>query len=138
MNSMIRIAVPALLTLVGSLAGCAGGSGGGGGAAKQEENAFVHQADPEAAARLKDTNAVKSNNIRLYVNGMGCPQCVSNIDLQLGKLRGVKSSRVNLSNGTVDVELYSKDHPSPAQISRAVSGDFTLMKIEELGAGELK
>ena len=130
-----RIAVPVLFLAVATLTGCAGS---GGGTAKQEENAFVHQVDPAAAARLTETKPVASDNLRLYVNGMGCPQCVSNIDIQLGKLKGVKSTRVNLSNGTVDVELYNKDHPSPAQISRAVSGDFTLIKIEELKGGEFQ
>lgn len=136
MTHSSRIAVPVLLLAAAAITGCAGS--GGGGTAKQEENAFVHQADPAAAARLTETKPVASDNLRLYVNGMGCPQCVSNIDIQLGKLKGVKSTRVNLSNGTVDVELYNKDHPSPAQISRAVSGDFTLIKIEELKGGEFQ
>ncbi|HZW07043.1 MAG TPA: cation transporter [Phycisphaerales bacterium] len=130
MNTPSRIALPFLLVAAAALIGCAGSPGSG--AAAQGENAFVHEVRPEDADRLKDTSPIKSDRVRLYVNGMGCPQCVSNIDLQLAKVRGVRESKVNLSNGTVDVDLYTKDRPSPAQISRAVGGDFTLIRIEEL------
>lgn len=131
MNLSARFAFPVLTVAALALSGCAAPGGG----AKPEENAVVHSSTADDAARLKDTNAVSADNVRLYVNGMGCPQCVSNIDLQLAKLSGVKSTRVNLANGTVDVELYAKNRPSPAQINRAVSGDFTLIKIEELASG---
>lgn len=97
-----------------------------------EENAVVHHATAADTAYLSDTTPVESDRVRLYINGMGCPLCVTNVDKQLERLKGVQGTQVNLATGTVDVELYSKGHPSPAQFARAVNGDFTLIKIEEL------
>lgn len=136
MNTLARSFASLTLALVAGLSGCAASGDAQNG--KPGENAVVHTSTAADAARLKDTAPVASNRVRLYVNGMGCPQCVSNIDLQLGKLRGVKSTKVNLGDGTVDVEFYSKERPSPAQLSKAVSGDFTLVKIEELKSEELQ
>ncbi|MFT3686629.1 MAG: heavy metal-associated domain-containing protein [Phycisphaerales bacterium] len=133
MNAFARSAVLLALASITTLAACASNQTASGGAGTPTgENAVTHVTTQADADRLNDTNAIASNRVRLYVNGMGCPQCVSNIDLQLGKIRGVKSSKVNLGDGTVDVELYAKDHPSPAQIHKAVGGDFTLVKLEEL------
>jgi copper chaperone CopZ len=131
MNIRTSVLASSLLIAASLLGACAGG-GGGASADKPVENAVVHTATPAESARLKETAPVASEHVRLYVNGMGCPLCVTNIDRQLERLPSVKSTKVNLSDGTVDLELYTKNRPSPAQLAKAVNGDFTLIKIEEL------
>jgi len=45
--------------------------------------------------------------ITLNVQGMSCGHCVNSIKGSLGKLNGVKSVKVHLDDGTVDVEFDS-------------------------------
>lgn len=42
--------------------------------------------------------------IILQVQGRSCGSCVNSIEGSLGNLNGIKSVKVNLNNGTVDVE----------------------------------
>jgi copper chaperone len=42
-------------------------------------------------------------NITLNVQGMSCGHCVQSIEGNVGKLTGVKSVKVHLDEGTVDV-----------------------------------
>lgn len=140
MNSTRIAMLLALPLLSAMLAACASGvdaatpmlANAGQSAASDAATAAVYSVSPADTARLSDTSPFKSDRVRLYVNGMGCPLCVTNVDKQLGRIAGVRSSAVNLGNGTIDVEFYSKERPSPAQIHRALSGDVTLVKIEEL------
>lgn len=41
----------------------------------------------------------------LKVNGMSCGHCVNSVEGSVGKLEGVKSVKVNLTAGEVDVEF---------------------------------
>jgi copper chaperone len=41
----------------------------------------------------------------LKVNGMSCGHCVKTIEGSVGELQGVSSVKVNLAEGTVDVEF---------------------------------
>lgn len=43
--------------------------------------------------------------ITLQVQGMSCGHCVNSIEGSVGNLNGVKSVKVNLNAGTVDVEF---------------------------------
>lgn len=45
--------------------------------------------------------------ITLQVQGMSCEHCVKSIEENVGNLNGVKSVKVHLNNGTVDVEFDS-------------------------------
>jgi copper chaperone CopZ len=131
MNALARASILFALVSVTALSGCASGPRDSA-SALEGEHPVVHQTTAADADHLKVTKPIASDRVRLYVNGMGCPQCVSNIDLQLAKVAGVKSTRVNLGTGTVDVDFLPVAHPSPAQINKAVGGDFTLVRIEEL------
>ncbi|MFD2132217.1 copper chaperone CopZ [Pseudogracilibacillus auburnensis] len=42
--------------------------------------------------------------IILQVQGMSCGSCVNSIEGSVGNLNGIKSVKVNLNDGTVDVE----------------------------------
>ncbi|QGQ44465.1 copper chaperone CopZ [Metabacillus sediminilitoris] len=47
----------------------------------------------------------------LKVNGMSCGHCVNSVEGSVGKLDGVKSAKVNLKAGEVDVEF------NPSEVS---------------------
>lgn len=47
------------------------------------------------------------NQVTLQVEGMSCGHCVSSIEGNVAKLNGVKSVKVNLSDGKVDVSFDS-------------------------------
>ncbi|MCM3411398.1 copper chaperone CopZ [Metabacillus litoralis] len=47
--------------------------------------------------------------ITLKVQGMSCGHCVSSIEGSVGKLAGVKSVKVNLNSGEVEVEFNSAE-----------------------------
>nr|WP_263327186.1 copper chaperone CopZ [Neobacillus sp. Marseille-Q6967] len=49
--------------------------------------------------------------ITLKVNGMSCGHCVKSIEGSVGELQGVKSVKVHLEAGNVDVEF------SPTEVS---------------------
>lgn len=49
-----------------------------------------------------------SNQITLQVQGMTCGHCVSSIENSVGAMNGVQKVKVELNNGTVDVE-YNND-----------------------------
>lgn len=130
------LALVLALASVASLASCAAGGGGGGegsaaSTAAMEENAIVHTVTDDDRAFAASKQAITADSAILWVNGLGCPQCATNIDLQLERMRGVNSVNVDLSNGKVTVGLSGDRRPSPAQLGKAV-GDagFTLVKVE--------
>ncbi|MCA1031560.1 copper chaperone CopZ [Bacillus timonensis] len=47
--------------------------------------------------------------VTLNVSGMSCGHCVKAVEGSVGELSGVTSVKVNLSEGTVDVEFNSSE-----------------------------
>ncbi|MFZ3590088.1 copper chaperone CopZ [Bacillus sp. DJP31] len=47
--------------------------------------------------------------VTLTVDGMSCGHCVNAIEGSVGKLSGVNEVKVNLENGTVDVQFNSTE-----------------------------
>lgn len=47
--------------------------------------------------------------VTLNVQGMSCGHCVNSIEGSVGELNGVSKVKVNLENGTVDVEFNDKE-----------------------------
>lgn len=125
-------ALVACAAMIALAAGCAspkGSSGGSGG--NYEENAVVHTASPAEIAATRSREPMTADAALLYVNGLGCPLCATNIDMQLLRLRGVESATVNLGNGTVLVTLGGGRRPSPHDFSETVlDAGFTLVKVE--------
>lgn len=67
----------------------------------------------------------------LWLKGMSCPLCATNVDKQLKRLEGVKSAAIDLGNGTVTLRLEGSTRPSPRRLAEAVrESGFTLEKIE--------
>jgi len=99
-----------------------------------EKNYIYHNVSAADKAAAASTNGVSANEVVLWVSGMGCPLCASNIDKQIERLPNVTSVKVDLSNGKVRVGMLpNKPHPSPATFGEAIEdAGFTLDKVEEL------
>lgn len=57
--------------------------------------------------------------ITLQVQGMSCGHCVNSVEGSVGNLNGVKSVKVHLDNGTVDVE-YDTNSTSLEEIKNEI------------------
>lgn len=116
-----------MAVVAGMISGCATNKANG-----TREKSVVHAATPEQRAAAKDTSPISADKVTLFVNGLGCPQCASNIDLQLKRVRGIDKAYVDLGSGTVLLDLRpGGTHPSPARLASAVEdAGFTLVKIE--------
>lgn len=57
--------------------------------------------------------------VTLNVGGMSCGHCVKAVEGSVGELAGVANVKVNLDNGTVDVE-YSADKVSIDKIKETI------------------
>lgn len=83
--------------------------------------------------RLASLDPVPAGDVLLHVRGMSCPQCITNVDLQLLALRGVQRAHVDMGAGTVLVTVGGSDRPAPADFARAVErAGFTLAGLEVL------
>jgi len=109
------------------LASCAGSTDVG----HAEENPVNYTPTAADLERVKSDAPVAGSHAVLYVNGLGCPLCASNIDQQLLRVRGVDKVKTDLSVGRVTVDLVTGKQPSPALLAAAVEdAGFTLVKIE--------
>jgi copper chaperone CopZ len=126
--SGFRVVGAVTFTMLASLAGCASG---GGGASVNQENAVVHHVSAEEEAATHSKEPLSGQSAILWVNGLGCPQCATNIDFQLKRIRGVNDVYTDLGNGQVTVALAAGTKPSPYRLSEAVKdAGMTLVKIE--------
>lgn len=136
------------VAMVVTLSSWVGGCGGGAqvtrptdvpavdmsGAIKVEQGGeMVWQHAPTEAdtAGLMDKKPIDTRWATLYVNGLGCPQCASNIDLTLAKVPGVSWMYVDLGHGVVQMQLaQGGERPSPYTLKNKVTdAGFTLVKI---------
>jgi len=132
MRMRFPIAGAAALACSAWMWGCAAGPDGAAGTEGQyEENAVVHTATPEDTERLRASEPIAADTARLYVNGLGCPLCASNVDQQLSRQKTIRSFNVDLSTGIVSVAFAPGRHPSPRDLVNIVEdAGFTLVKIE--------
>lgn len=129
-KSLTAATIASTLLLMGAGAGCS--SGNPNTAAEYEKNPIVHQVSEADVAAARSKEAIAGDSVVLWVNGLGCPLCASNIDKQLVRVKGVKSVAVDLGQGRVSLELKpGEPHPSPARLGEAVEdAGFTLVKVE--------
>ncbi len=86
-----------------------------------------------APALLADASPVSGSGSVLWVKGMSCPKCVSNVDLQLKRLPGVDGVAINMGLGTVTVRYAGAERPTKRQLAEAVdNAALTLFRIEEV------
>lgn len=122
-----------VLGCVAALAGCAGG-GSAAGEPEYEEGSIIHEATAQDRAAVDRKEPIEGDGALLYVNGLGCPLCATNLEPQLKRVRGVNNVAIDLGAGTARVNLEpGAARPSPARLKKAVEdAGFTLVKIETL------
>lgn len=70
----------------------------------------------------------------LWINGMACPQCSYNVDLQLKKVHGVEQVKVDMLTGKVLAYLSPSDPPTREQLTEAIADTtFTLVRLNMPG-----
>ncbi len=122
----------ALLAIVSStaLVGCAGSSKSAT-ASDSTPAADLYTATASDIEALKSTEPLTADRATLYINGMSCPLCVTNIDKQLLRIRGVSHSSVDLSTGKVVIDMPGNTKPSPKRLADAAAdAGVTLVRIE--------
>lgn len=120
-----------------SLVACSSGSGAAAADEASEENRINHEVSAADIASARSTAPIAGDSAVLYVNGLGCPLCASNIGRQLERVKGVDTVNVDLSDGKVDLRFRpGGERPSPAALGEAVEdAGFTLVKVEPNAGG---
>lgn len=91
---------------------------------------ITYTATPEEAALVKSDQPLPPGPIVMYMNGLSCPLCATNIDKQVETLPGVSDVKVDLSTGKVQAMLSGPKTPSPRQLANAADvAGITLVKI---------
>ena len=86
---------------------------------------------PEAERLLHDQTALTQTPVKVQVLGMSCPKCVSNVDIQLMRVHGVKHAAIDMATGQVTVEIDPTAGVTRAQLARAVDDSgLTVASIE--------
>ncbi len=71
----------------------------------------------------------------LVVLGMSCPKCISNVDLQLARIEGLRDAKVDMRHGLVTFSVPGPTQPSRAAVSQAIlDAGFTLREIRRIDA----
>ncbi|HVP73179.1 MAG TPA: heavy metal-associated domain-containing protein [Phycisphaerales bacterium] len=99
------------------------------------------QSTPSTAAGAADSSSVVAPAAKadqpvatLWINGMACPQCSYNVDLQLKKVDGVEQVKVDMLTGKVLAYLSPSHPPSREQLTRAIADTtFTLVRMDMPG-----
>lgn len=126
--------------MAGHLSGCASGpaaSGGGPstsravaeGRAEPGAEGLIHRVTEADLATTRGSQPVEGQYVKLWVNGMGCPQCVTNIDFQLERRLSATDVRVDLGEGVVYAR-FPRTRPTPDQLRNATTdAGLTLVKV---------
>jgi len=73
---------------------------------------------------------VYAKHATLRVDGLGCPMCAESISILMGNIDAVTDSRVDLSDGTVHIDLDPSVAVTSAQLRQAIDdGGFTFRSI---------
>lgn len=129
--SSFRAALVLGLLAVVPVAGCSSAGQGAAAEAEYEENPVNHVTSEADMAATLSKEPIKAEAATLWVNGLGCPLCATNIDMQLNRVKGIANTKVDLSTGKVDLVFVGPDRPTPHRLSDAVAdAGFTLVKIE--------
>jgi copper chaperone CopZ len=130
MHSLNTLALGAMIAGI-VLVGCAGSSKSASEAAPAAASADLYTVTAADVEALKSTEPLSADRATLYVNGMSCPLCATNIDLQLKRVRGVDSANVDLSTGKVVIDMPGMTKPSPKRLADAAAdAGVTLVRIE--------
>lgn len=76
------------------------------------------------------TGLVKADQVSMYVTGLSCPFCATNLERSMTKLPGVQDVSVDLGTGEAKVMLIGKDRPTYEQLEKAVKDSgFTFQRF---------
>lgn len=123
--SRVLSPVSLILSLGLSLGACSSSQ-----TAAESGQEVTYTATAEEAAFIKSEQPLAPGEVVLYLNGLSCPLCATNIDKQVEKLPGVSDVKVDLSTGKVRANLTGPKTPSPSQLAAAAdAAGVTLVKI---------
>ncbi|MGH7245279.1 MAG: heavy-metal-associated domain-containing protein [Phycisphaerales bacterium] len=115
------------LSIVATLSACASNQST---ANSDEGQEVTYTATAEETAQIASDKPLPPGPIVMYMNGLSCPLCATNIDKQIEPLPGVSNVKVDLSTGKVRADLVGPKTPSPQQLAKAAdSAGVTLVKI---------
>ncbi|MDI9402574.1 MAG: heavy-metal-associated domain-containing protein [Limnohabitans sp.] len=88
---------------------------------------------------VHDAQTLAPGRYALVVFGMSCPKCISNVDLQLGRIDGIANPKVDMKHGIVTIDVDGPVAPSREAVFRAIlDAGFTLREIRKLPEGEVQ
>lgn len=120
----------AAFAIVASLGACASDQSAASSSSADTEQAVTYTATTEEAALIKSDQPLPPGPIVMYMNGLSCPLCATNIDKQMESLSGVSDVKVDLATGMVKANLTGTKPPSPKQLASAADeAGVTLVKI---------
>jgi copper chaperone CopZ len=112
------------------VAGCAGDDAH----STAKSGTHAHQssdAPAMAAVGRDDATPVEGRAVTLVVYGMSCPKCVTNVDVTLSRIAGVRDVAINMRDGIVVATLDGTTRPSRGAFARAVDdAGLTLVRLE--------
>ncbi|MFM1804889.1 MAG: Heavy-metal-associated domain [Planctomycetota bacterium] len=90
----------------------------------------TRNSDAGAPGAVRGPSSLPTGRYELVVNGMSCPKCVSNVELQLTRIPGVVRPVVDMKNGKVTIDVEDGNAPSSSAIASAIADSgFTLVEI---------
>jgi copper chaperone CopZ len=118
MHVMLRGLQAASIVAAVTLAGC--------------EYCFIERS-PEAERLLQDKTALTKSPVSIQVMGMSCPKCVTNVDIQLMRVNGVKKAQIDMGTGVVTVDIDPAAGVTRAALAKAVDDSgLTVTEIRGL------
>lgn len=130
MTTLIRKAGLSLILGASILGGCTNDANSNRKA--DDDQGVIHEASLADREATRSTTPLTGSGVLLYVNGLGCPLCATNIDQQLLRNRAIATADVDLGTGTVAVTFKEgAAKPSPDKLRNIVlDAGFTLVKVE--------
>ena len=85
---------------------------------------------------IAERPAPSADSVVLVAHGMACPKCVTNADLQLMKLDGVRSVAIDMKHGFITVGIDPDRRPSREAYAQAIdAAGLTLVSVHEAPQG---
>lgn len=85
-----------------------------------------------AAANLAAMPSPDDTHVVLVAHGMACPKCVTNADLQLMRLQGVRKVEIDMKHGFITVEVDPARRPTREAYASAIdAAGLTLVSVHE-------
>lgn len=95
-----------------------------------------HTASDDRGDSIAERPAPTADSVVLVAHGMACPKCVTNADLQLMKLEGVRSVAIDMKHGFITVGVDPAHRPSHEAYAKAIdAAGLTLVSVHEAPPG---